>query len=214
MRSSALNAFLAVLTSLTCLQCGSDATPGSGVARAGQAGSSAGSSSAGVGGAASSAQGGVTTAGSTSVGAAGTAGAGASEAGESSASSGGGSNDPCSGRTICEDFEKMTLGAEPTSPFTVHKNNGTVSVDGTHVRSGKQALKVSTAATAAGSTYRQAMLAITGAPLLPLATEGVFGRFMIYTERISVRDRPVHRLVGDALGVDHEAAKDTFGRQG
>ena len=122
--------------------------------------------------------------------------AGASSGG--SGGSGGGTNASCSGRKVCEDFEKMALGSEPTAPFSIHKNNGTVSIDGTHVHGGKQALKLSTTATATGSTYRQAMLAITGAPLLPLANDNLYGRFMIYTERIP--DKSVHWTIAHGDG--------------
>ena len=125
---------------------------------------------------------------------AGTSASGASTGGSAGSVAG----EACTDRTICEDFEKMALGSEPASPFSIHKNNGTVSVDGTHVHSGKQALKVSTTATTSASTYRQSMLAITGAPLLPLANDGLYGRFMIYSDRIP--DKSVHWTIAHGDG--------------
>jgi hypothetical protein len=106
--------------------------------------------------------------------------------------------DDCTGRTICEGFESMALGSEPAAPYTIHKNNGTVTVDTTHVYSGKQALKVSTSATTVDSPSRQAMLAITGAPLIPLANNSLYGRFMIYTDRIP--DSTVHWTIAHGDG--------------
>lgn len=136
--------------------------------------------------------------GASSGGSAGLAAGAAQVAGASAAGSAGSSADACEGRTICEDFEALPLGNEPESPFTIRKNNGTVSVDSTHAKSGKQSLKVSTAATTTDSTYRQAMLAITGAPLLPLANDSVYGRFMFYTERIP--DKTVHWTIAHGDG--------------
>jgi hypothetical protein len=127
--------------------------------------------------------------GASSAGSAGTGGG---------AGSGGSASDPCEGRTICEDFEQIALGTEPSAPFSIHKNKGTVTVDATHAHSGKQALKVSVTATASDDTYRQAMLAITGAPLLPLANNSVYGRFLIYTERVP--DKSVHWTIAHGDG--------------
>jgi hypothetical protein len=96
----------------------------------------------------------------------------------SSSSSGGGGGapvDPCLDRTICEDFEAVAVGEAPGAPFEVHDNGGTVAVDDTRAASGSRSLKVHIDATSPGDTYRQAMLAVTGAPLIPLPGNTVYG---------------------------------------
>jgi hypothetical protein len=201
------NAGLAVLLSLGCSHCGSSTTPEAATSNGGHAGvagssvSQAGSmSDAGASGAVSSAgstnsggSGGIASGGAGASGASGSAGAAGA-----SGSAGATASDPCTDRTICEEFEKMTLGSEPQTPFSIHKSKGTVTVDATHVHSGKQALKVSITATAADDTYRQAMLAVTGAPLLPLTNNSLYGRFMIYTDRIP--DKTVHWTIAHGDG--------------
>ena len=132
-------------------------------------------------------------AGSTSAaGAAGAAGA------TTNGGSAGAKADPCVNRTVCEDFEHLALGSKPGSPWEVHENNGTVTVDGARAYSGKQSLKVSVTATSSASTYRQAMLAMTGAPLLPLPNDSLYGRFLIYTDRIP--DKSVHWTIAHGDG--------------
>jgi len=184
----------ALLSTLACVHCASDAAAPLPISAAGQASAGAPTSTAGAAGLA---QGGESTAGASGAagsnggGGAAPAAAGASSAGAGAAGSAGtATSDACAGRTICEGFEQLALGSEPKAPFSIHKNKGTVTVDGTHVHSGKQALKVSVTATATGDTSRQAMLAITGAPLLPLSNDSLYGRFMIYTDRIP--DKTVH----------------------
>ncbi len=119
----------------------------------------------------------------------------------SSSSSGGGGGapvDPCLDRTICEDFEGVAVGEAPGAPFEVHDNGGTVAVDDTRAASGARSLKVHIDATTAGDTYRQAMLAVTGAPLIPLPGNTVYGRFMISTDRIP--DSSVHWTIAHGDG--------------
>ena len=197
------NAGLSIVCALGCLHCGSDtpaATSNGGQTSGGSASQAGATSSSGAAGATSSA-GNTSNGGSagTTAGGAGAAGTlGGSGAAGAAGSAGAAASDPCTDRTICEDFEKMTLGSEPGTPFSIHKSKGTVTVDTTHVHSGKQALKVSILATATDDTYRQAMLAITGAPLLPLPNNSLYGRFMIYTDRIP--DSTVHWTIAHGDG--------------
>jgi hypothetical protein len=142
-----------------------------------------GSSAAGAGGAVAS--GGAGGAGG------GTAGGGTSTGGVTGGGSGGAAAGlDCTGRTICDDFEKGTLGSKPGAPWKLRENSGTVTYDDTRAVSGKYSVKVAITATSADSTYRQALLNLDGAPLLPLASNKVYGRFMIYTDRIP--DKSVH----------------------
>jgi len=195
MRSSLLGVTLTcAFASLHCSSSSSHPGTGSG-GNLGGAGSMS-QAGAAAGGASSAGTSGVSGAGtsgdSSGAGTSGSAGAGGS------AGTGGAASDPCTDRTICEDFEQLALGTEPAAPFSIHKNKGTVTVDATHAHSGKKALKVSVTATASDDTYRQAMLAITGAPLLPLANNSVYGRFMIYTERVP--DKSVHWTIAHGDG--------------
>jgi hypothetical protein len=97
---------------------------------------------------------------------------------------------PCDGRKVCDDFEKWTMGMQPGAPWKLRINKGTVTVDKTRAHSGTQSLKVSIQATTTGDQSRDAMISITGAPLLPAASNTVYGRFMIWTDRIP--DKSVH----------------------
>ena len=150
----------------------------SGAASGASAGANAGSG-AGAGGATS----GGSNAGASMGGAAGSAAGGAGGGGAAAGLD-------CSGRIICDDFEKGTLGAKPGAPWKLHENMGTVTYDDTRAVSGKYSVKVAITATTTDSTYRQALLNLDGAPLLPLLGNKVYGRFMIYTDRIP--DKSVH----------------------
>lgn len=106
--------------------------------------------------------------------------------------------DPCAGRTICDDFEKGTTGMKPGAPWEVSTNKGTAVIDETRAYSGKRSVKVRIEATSSSDTYRRAMLAITKAPLIPLPDDSLYGRFMIYTDRIP--DKSVHWTIAHGDG--------------
>src|SRR5438105_2114517 len=93
--------------------------------------------------------------------------------------------DPCLDRTLCDDFEG-TL-----AKWKILANKGTATIDTSKAYSGKQSLKVSIDPTTAQDTYRRAMIASQGAPLIPLPNDTVYGRFMITTDRIP--DKTVKR---------------------
>jgi hypothetical protein len=176
----------------SALGCSSGAPGSAGSAGAMSSGSAGANAGAGAGG---TTGGGSNTAGTVSGG--GINNAGASAGGSAGASAGGEAGGggtaaglDCSGRIICDDFEKGTLGAKPGAPWKLHENMGSVTYDDTRAVSGKYSVKVEITATTADSTYRQALLNLDGAPLLPLAANKIYGRFMIYTERIP--DKSVH----------------------
>jgi len=129
-------------------------------------GSSAGGASAGVASAAGAANGG-------SPASAGIGG-GAASAGGGSLAGSGGSADPCAGALICDDFEKYT--GMPGTPWSVRTNNGTVAIDTTKFRSGKQSVKFSTTG---ANNYQRAFIGLEGAPF-PVANNAFYGRMMIY----------------------------------
>jgi hypothetical protein len=177
--------------------------------RAGAAGDGAGAGAAGTGEV--SGQGGASGSSTGASGATGGQGGASGAAGTSAAAgagtdggagAGGGVDASASAchALVCEDFEALAVGAAPAAPFTIHatKGTGTVVVDDTRAHGGAHALKVSIAATTSSDTYRQAMLAITGAPLIPLPDNHVYGRFMIYTDRIP--DKTVHWTIAHGDG--------------
>lgn len=106
--------------------------------------------------------------------------------------------DPCAGRLVCDDFEKATLGGKPSAPFVVSTNKGTIAIDATRAYSGKQSVKVSIEATTSGDAYRRAFLNLKGTPLLPIVDNTVYGRFMIWTDRIP--DKSVHWTIAHGDG--------------
>jgi hypothetical protein len=96
--------------------------------------------------------------------------------------------DPCVGRLVCDDFEKSV--GKPGAPFNLSTNKGSIAIDTTRAFSGKQSVKITVDATTSSDTYRRAFLTLKGAPLLPIANNTVYGRFMIWTDRIP--DKSVH----------------------
>lgn len=105
---------------------------------------------------------------------------------------------PCLDRTVCEDFEGTAVGQAPGAPWVVQSSKGTVKVDRTHVHGGLNALKVSIEATTSGDTYRKAMLALKGAPLIPLKDNSVYGRFFLWVDRVP--DSSVHYTFASGSG--------------
>jgi hypothetical protein len=184
------------------LGCASDPPTSAGASGAGgtgspSAGASAGGSSATAGSSSTAGSSTAGTAGTTA--SAGTTGAGGS-AGSGNGSGGGGAGGgsagataglDCTGRIVCDDFEKGAVaGGKPAAPWKLRQDNGTVTFDDTRAVSGKYSVKVAVTATTAESTYRRALLNLDGAPLIPIAGNKVYGRFMIYTDRIP--DKSVH----------------------
>lgn len=156
------------------------------------AGAEAGGSRASGGATAGSNAGGNSASGANgnSAGAA-TGGAGSGSGGGAGSAGSAAAGLDCTGRTVCDDFEKgAVVGSAPGAPWKLHQNKGTVTLDDQRAFSGKYSVKVSVSATAADDTYRQALLNLDGSPLIPLPGNKVYGRFMIYTDRIP--DKSVH----------------------
>jgi hypothetical protein len=121
--------------------------------------------------------------------------------------------DPCAGRVVCENFENVAPGQAPGAPWSVQASKGSVKVDRTHAHSGMNALKVSIDATTSSDTYRQAMLAVKGAPLFPLKDNTVYGRFYLWTDRVP--DESVHYTFAGGSGeVDGMYAVYNYGGMG
>jgi hypothetical protein len=187
---------------------GSTATSGAaGQASTGTTGDAAGQGGAGGAGQAGAGAAGDVGAGGSTGGASGGAMGGAGAAGgggvAGAAGTAGGAGAPpalCNG-LVCEDFEKLAVGAKPGAPFAIRvsaKGTGSVLVDDTRAHSGTHSAKASITATTATDTYREAYLAVTGAPLIPLPDNHVYGRFMIYTDRIP--DKSVHWTIAHGDG--------------
>jgi hypothetical protein len=133
-----------------------------------------------------------------------TATAGASGAGGAAGAAGATAATSCDGRLVCDDFEKWTPGAKAPAPWAVRTSSasnaptGTVTVDETRAHSGKRSLKLSITATSTTDTYREAYIAVTGAPLIPVPSNHLYGRFLLYTERIP--DKTVHWTIAHGDG--------------
>jgi hypothetical protein len=117
----------------------------------------------------------------------------------------------CAGRIVCDDFEGPNA---PAAPFQKTTSAGTVTLDQTRAYSGTHSVKVSINPTTPSDTYRHAMLSITGAPLIPLANDSVYGRFMIWTPRIP--DGTVHWTFahGDGPAMSGTTANYNLGGMG
>ncbi len=126
-----------------------------------------------------------------------------------SAGTGGGPQDPCAGRLICDDFEGDTNGEAPGAPWGVATNNGAVVVDGAKAHSGTHAVKVSTGA----GQYKQALFFTEGAPAFPIASNVVHGRMMIYMD--ATANDGVHWTMIQGTGpLPGHAGVDSFYRYG
>lgn len=116
--------------------------------------------------------------------------------------------DPCAGRLVCDDFEKVAPGDKPPTPFVASANKGTVAIDSAHAFSGKNSVRVSVDATTSTDRYRRAYLQLKGAPLLPLPNNMLYGRFMIWTDRIP--DKTVHWTYARADGPVEGGLRATY----
>ena len=113
----------------------------------------------------------------------------------------------CNGVTakFCADFDDQTSGQEPKGPFTLVKNNsgtqaGAMLVDGTKAFSGKNSFHIHIT-NASGDT--KAQLAFT-APLLPLPSNDINGRAMVFL----TRDPPNHWDLVTAFGTNEPEDND------
>jgi hypothetical protein len=89
----------------------------------------------------------------------------------------GGAVDPCATAIFCDDFESYPTGSPPGGKWGNNMNGGAVSIDGTHVRSGSKAVKISADA---ASGYRSVMISLSDPSLLPAAGGVVYGRMMFW----------------------------------
>jgi hypothetical protein len=141
---------------------------------------------------------------------AGSAGSSAGSAGSSAGSAGGANGStgsvlaapvPCpAGALFCDNFESFAAGAPPSGGmWTVSQNNATVQVDTTRAFSGTQSVHAFTMDSGAtGVTYKSAFLGMTGAPVIPLTDDKVYGRMMFYLE--SAPTSTVHWSMLDGSG--------------
>jgi polysaccharide lyase-like protein len=105
----------------------------------------------------------------------------------------------CQSSLFCDDFEAFAAGTPPSGAWTASQNNGTVSVDTTRAFRGSQSVKASTLATSETmATYKVALIGLTGAPVVPVPNEAVYGRMMFYLE--SAPSTNVHWTFIDATG--------------
>ena len=96
----------------------------------------------------------------------------------------------CTGRLLCDDFERYAIGGPPGAPWTVSTNAATLVVDNTRAASGTHALHIVTGD--ASGTYRRAFASVTGAPFFPLAGDEMWGRMRIYAVTLPGAGAAVH----------------------
>lgn len=105
----------------------------------------------------------------------------------------------CQGALFCDDFESLTAGVAPSGAWTTNPNNGTVTVDTTRAFRGTQSVKASTVPTVDGQpTYKQAFMGLSGAPVVPVPNQSIYGRMMFFLE--SAPTTSVHWTIADATG--------------
>ncbi len=103
---------------------------------------------------------------------------GGSDAGNIPPTDGGTLVDDCTGRLVCDDFEKYAVGTKPTSPWGTSVSTGVVEVVNNKSYAGTQALHLKT--NQAGSGYT-AMLTL-GSPILPTSNNAIYGRMMFWMD--------------------------------
>jgi hypothetical protein len=97
---------------------------------------------------------------------------------------------------VCDDFESYAAGGPPGGVWSTTQNGGSVTIDTTRARSGKQSVKI----TAAASTgFRSVMIALQGQSLLPVAGNVVYGRMMFWLD--SAPQTSVHWTFIDGQGL-------------
>jgi hypothetical protein len=105
----------------------------------------------------------------------------------------------CQSALFCDDFESLSAGVAPSGAWTTNPNNGSVTVDTTRAFRGTQSVKASTLSSAeAGSTYKQAFMGVSGAPVVPVPNQAIYGRMMFFLE--SAPTTSVHWTFVDGTG--------------
>jgi hypothetical protein len=174
----------------------------SGAAGAGATGGSAttgGSSGNGTtGGSSGSATGGSATGGSGGSAAAtgGSAGSAGGAAGSGGTGAGGGSG--CDNAIFCDDFDDAPASGAPMTPWVVQRGGaGTVVVDTAHRMSGTQSVKFTVPGQA-----DSAFIALTNAPVFPVAGNAFFGRVMLWLTSAPTTTNPaVHWTLIEGSGL-------------
>jgi len=106
----------------------------------------------------------------------------------------------CATALFCDDFEGFAPAAAPSGAWTVDQNNATVVVATDKFFRGAQAAKASTVASVAGApTYKSAFLGLTGAPVVPVPNQRVYGRMMFFLD--SAPTTNVHWSFVDVTGL-------------
>jgi len=101
----------------------------------------------------------------------------------------------CATATFCDSFEDAAVDLAPGGAWSPTQNNGTVRVDASRAFRGAHAVK---ATTVGGVAYKAALLGLSGAPVIPLTENRVYGRMMFYLE--SVPATSLHWTIIDGRG--------------
>lgn len=109
---------------------------------------------------------------------------------------------------FCDDFEGWDAGAAPGAPWQVTLNKGTVAVSTTRAASGQKSVRVAVQAGVSGDSFRRAVLTLSGAPVLPVTGNNLFGRMRVWVNDLPSGDKNDNELVHYSFisGSGHSAA--------
>jgi hypothetical protein len=93
--------------------------------------------------------------------------------------------DPCAPALFCDDFEDDAAGARPGSPWRdeTGTSGASVRVDREHAHSGTNAVHV---LAPKGAAYRRGYFAVHQPPVFPAASDGMYGRVMVWLDAAPV----------------------------
>ena len=88
----------------------------------------------------------------------------------------------CKQSLLCDDFERGEPGDPPAGPWLVSTERARVELREGRSHSGSQAVHMITEG--GEGSYRRAFISITGAPLFPLEGKAMWGRMMVWLDRV------------------------------
>jgi hypothetical protein len=106
------------------------------------------------------------------------------------------------GTLFCDDFEDDAVGQAPGTPWRASFNSGgTVNIDSTHAFSGT---KAALANAPVGAAYRRAYMALdANSGIFPAASQQMFGRAMMWLDKISGADSHWTFIQGEGRSADN-----------
>jgi hypothetical protein len=99
----------------------------------------------------------------------------------------------CDTAIVCDDFEAFEAGVIPSGKWRVIQEGGSLVVDSSKARSGSRSVKISVDA---GDTFRTVMLAFDDTSKLPVSGNTLYGRAMVFFEKLPTSDLEWRWLIG------------------